>query len=450
MKNPIAKEQNPKIVIKAGKDLSKKKEEFNSGYVDAGIMTDLIGMNNAVYIISNACACCWDKPVPSTYSERTEYIAKRVKTGHTSILEHSNFVLYLRVSPIYMEDLYKFATWTNYLRIASKYNTEDEKWHVIIGGSFRGFADIFKEADDLNNIILKQVKGMIQLYIGSYAFEDIINDGLLRKEDFTDADPDMEAPYWIGKDTMMPVDSKVDIYGIDDINKLYANINAISKSGAKLFTTFDLIKFCTITVLFKNMSRTATHQLVRHRNAITQESQRYVDYSQACFSSPADFKNTLDKNHKYDIKFAGTSHKMTLAEIGDAECAIYNQLIDKTKTGNYYLVKEDARAFLPGNVQCRKIFMTYTFKNLFKFLDLREDKAAQAEIRSFAIALGNWIRMNTVFSSSNIINTYTKPRLCIEEPYSVELEEGVGDVQEQTFDVDAIVSSTIGPEGGKK
>ena len=48
------------------------------------------------------------------------------------------------------------------------------------------------------------------------------------------------------------------------------------------------------------------------------------------------------------------------------------------------LNKEDARAFLPSNVQCNKLYMTFTLSSLYDFLILRTDKHAQAEIRSYA------------------------------------------------------------------
>ena len=83
---------------------------------------------------------------------------------------------------------------------------------------------------------------------------------------------------------------------------------------------------------------------------------------------------------------------MTLQEIGDAEAKLYGQLTDKVRTAGHELLKEDARAYLPGNIQCQKLYMTFTWRNFFIFLELREAKNAQAEIREYATALGEWFR----------------------------------------------------------
>jgi thymidylate synthase ThyX len=51
----------------------------------------------------------------------------------------------------------------------------------------------------------------------------------------------------------------------------------------------------------------------------------------------------------------------------------------------YSREKEDARAFLPSNVQCKRLYMTFTINSLNKFLELRTDPHAQTEIRSYAL-----------------------------------------------------------------
>ena len=60
-----------------------------------------------------------------------------------------------------------------------------------------------------------------------------------------------------------------------------------------------------------------------------------------------------------------------------------------------------------------------------KFLNLREDKAAQAEIRKYAISLGDYIRGNTEFGTKEICDLYTQPRLLIEDPFKIDVDEGV-------------------------
>lgn len=396
----------------------------------------LVGMNNWADVCSEACACCWDKVVPEGFENVAEYIAKRTRIGHTSVIEHSNFVLYISIDKFYEEDLIEFLSWNRYLETVTAKSDDGSRWHLLIGGSFRGFSDLYREAEDLNNPVLKAITGSIYRYSHSALFEDIIKLGLLDKTMFNNAELDENF-------NLLTLDGEIvndtDLYtvkDIGDIRKLYTNIFNIDEEFAKKLTTYDLIKFVTITVLFKNMSRTCTHQLVRHRNAITQESQRYVDYSKACFSSPEMFKpEKYDGNHKYTIRFGPSSQlQMTLSEIGEATCNIYEMLRNPVVAGaDYALLKEDARAFLPSNVQCRKIYVTFTYKNFIKFLDLREEPAAQAEIRKYASAVGEFFRTLTKFDSKELIKLYTNPRLLIEDPWKIDAYEGI---VEETIEMD--------------
>ena len=193
-----------------------------------------------------------------------------------------------------------------------------------------------------------------------------------------------------------------------------------------------------MTVLFKNMSRTCTHQLVRHRNGITQESQRYVNYSNADFADPCEFKDKYNSNEKYLINFNGQEMYMTLKEIGEAEIGIYRDLSNKEKNPEY-LLKEDARAFLPSNVRCKKIYITFTFNTLSKFLELRQDSAAQAEIRTYANAIKAWLDSN----ADSIFGHEDK-----EYRDSNETEEAIS-TQEVVISQDDIIKSALGPESEK-
>lgn len=422
MNNPFA--QTSAIEKIKTKISGKKDINMTTGKIE----TYLIGINNGIHVAAQACACCWDKPIPDDFAGRAEYVAKRSRIGHTSVLEHTNHIIYMKIDNCYEEDLLSFLSFTNYLQHRAFKSSDGSKWHLIIGGSYRGFADIYKEIDDLNNPILKAITGNLYTYSNSAVFEDICRLGLMNKDQFMNIEPDEN--FNILAENKREEHELFDIVGVDNISKLYNNLYNIDKDAASKITVFDLIKFATVTIMFKNMSRTCTHQLVRHRNGITQESQRYVDYSKSCFTDPSEIKqDKYDNSHKYRIQF-GTSAPMylTLKEIGNAECAIYEQLRNPIITGNgYALLKEDARAFLPGNVQCRKIYVTFTYKNLIKFLYLREDKAAQAEIRMYANAVGDWFRTNTEFKTKEICDTYIKPRLLVEDPFKIDVVDNIHD-----------------------
>ena len=135
-------------------------------------------------------------------------------------------------------------------------------------------------------------------------------------------------------------------------------------------------------------SRIITQQLTRHRNGITQESQRYVSSAGATFNTPDMFKpERYDADHVYginleypDIPEAPIHMDLTLTDLSKVLIPIYEQLMEQG------LLKEDARYFLPQNTHST-VYMTFTVKSLFEFLRLRCDAHAQAEIRKYAEAI---------------------------------------------------------------
>lgn len=351
--------------------------------------------NNGVDICARACAVCWDTKLPDSYDERSKYIGKRAKIGHTSVMEHSNLVLYME---IYQEDhdaLIQFLDGVDYLNYRVRQGVRNpNKYYMILGGTWRGFADLYLNEKDLSNPIMMRVTNMVYNHIPADALRNIIGMGCLEEGKFANINLSQAASmYNIYQNRIYTVNENIDIINCDNIDSLVTAVN-INCPEPELFTIGDLLKFCTITVNFKNMSRIITQQLTRHRNGITQESQRYVNYSKGMFNSPAKFKpDKYDPNHKYPIKFGGKSFNLNLQELGDAIVGIYSQLIDKSGTNaRWALQLEDARAYLPSNVRCNTIYITFTWSSFFSFLYLREDPHAQAEMRGYGQALGKWFR----------------------------------------------------------
>ncbi len=421
-----------KIKTSIGGTKSNKKEPV---YKSSNIRAAVVSMNDGIRICAEAAACCWDKKVPESYEDKAEYVAKRVRIGHTSILEHSNFVIYLGVDDFYLKDLVEFLSICTYLNTSVVHSNDGNKFHVLVGGSFRAYSDLYISTKDLNNPILQAVTGRL-FYTNSAAFEDIIKMGLLNKDNFTNIDP-TDCPELIS-DSMVESNELFDIVSIDNPHKFYKNLYNIDKEAASVFTMRDIIPFLSATIMIKDMSRIITQQVTRHRNGITQESQRYVDYSDSMFNDPCKFVPKYDSAHKYSIKFADKSMDLTLSEIGDSIISIYNQLNDPSIAGKEYALKrEDARAFLPENTRCRKLYITFTFKNLLKFLELREDNAAQAEIRHYAETLGEWFRNNTDFKTKEISNNYLMPKLLCKDLISfydnIDVAEEVMDITEEDY-----------------
>lgn len=128
----------------------------------------------------------------------------------------------------------------------------------------------------------------------------------------------------------------------------------------------DRYKWSRYTFLLEGISRNCSHQIARHRGAsISQESQRYVDSSNAEFSYPPDFTleqiEWLSKNYGYSM-------------------AVYEEL---RKSG---AKKEDARFSLPSGINTRMV-ISFDYRDLLSFLNLRCDKHSQWEIRNIALEM---------------------------------------------------------------
>lgn len=377
---------------------------------------NVVMMNDGVEICAKACAVCWDTKLPNGFEEKSKYIGKRTKIGHTSVIEHSNLVLYMEINiALHSEDLIDLLSHTKYLNTCFKVsNIDKSKGYLIIGGSWRAFADLYKVMDNLSNPILMRITNNLKTYVPCDGLRDIVDAGIMDERDFANFNTNIPG-YNVYGSKVLKLNDDIDVVNCDDINVLMQKIKDFCVEP-DLFTVYDLLPFCTITINFKNMSRIITQQLTRHRNGITQESQRYVDYSNGSFNSPAKFRPDLyDENHKYTVTFAGTTKQLTLQELGDSIISLYGQLTDRSPNKvKYALNKEDARGFLPNNVKCGTIYITFTWKSFMSFLYLREDPHAQAEFRGYAIALGRWFR-DIYPEFANEIYESVKPFVAIDE-----------------------------------
>lgn len=127
----------------------------------------------------------------------------------------------------------------------------------------------------------------------------------------------------------------------------------------------SVLEHGVVTFHIDGVSRSLSHQLVRHRIAsYTQKSQRYCREDQFDYVTPPGF-------------FHGTT-----------ECIIYEQAMNHAQEAYNDLIKqgvrpEDARMVLP-NACCTEITVTMNFRSLRNFFKLRLDKHAQWEIRELA------------------------------------------------------------------
>lgn len=127
------------------------------------------------------------------------------------------------------------------------------------------------------------------------------------------------------------------------------------------------------TWLLEGVSRSLTHQLVRHRGAsFSQESQRYVDFG----------KGQGDKQY-YPFVYPEAVTEEQNAEL----CKIYWDLAREYETlRSAGLRKEDARFILPNGAATRLV-VSFNLPELLHFLDIRCAKDAQWEIRRMAVEM---------------------------------------------------------------
>lgn len=131
----------------------------------------------------------------------------------------------------------------------------------------------------------------------------------------------------------------------------------------------------SITFRIEGISRACSHQLVRHRLAsFCQESQRYCKVD-------TDIRDWFVKPKAF---CAGDDNPVLTMENDEF---FYGCMLDAAR--NYKdalkagIKPEDARYLLPEATKTN-LTMTMNVRELFHFLDLRTDKAAQWEIRELA------------------------------------------------------------------
>lgn len=132
----------------------------------------------------------------------------------------------------------------------------------------------------------------------------------------------------------------------------------------------SVFEHASFTVRIEGISRACSHQLVRHRLAsFCQESQRYCKYD----LTGDDWYVVPQGAKDLGLPFFADHFAMQLEEMG----AVYNNALEAG------LKPEDARYLLPEATKTNLV-MTMNVRELFHFLDLRTDKAAQWEIREMA------------------------------------------------------------------
>lgn len=127
----------------------------------------------------------------------------------------------------------------------------------------------------------------------------------------------------------------------------------------------SVIEHTSFSFAISDVSRSLTHQLVRHRIAsYAQQSQRYVNLNEPNYVTPPKIAKNKQMKKAYDE---------TMNNIWKE----YNKLLDLG------IPAEDSRYILP-NATCTNIIVTMNARSLLNFFELRCCLHAQWEIRQLA------------------------------------------------------------------
>jgi thymidylate synthase (FAD) len=146
----------------------------------------------------------------------------------------------------------------------------------------------------------------------------------------------------------------------------------------------SVLEHAVFNLLFTGVSRSLTHELVRHRAGFgfSQLSQRFVDESECSFVEP-EIIAADPELHRIWLEAIEVS-QAAYRELADRLTEKFKEIPDKTSRRKK--AREAARSILPNATET-KIFVTANGRALRHFIEMRGDVAADVEIRRLAIAV---------------------------------------------------------------
>ncbi|MDE3052541.1 MAG: FAD-dependent thymidylate synthase [Gemmatimonadota bacterium] len=146
----------------------------------------------------------------------------------------------------------------------------------------------------------------------------------------------------------------------------------------------SVLEHATYSLLLEGVSRSLTHELVRHRAgfAYSQLSQRYVDESQAAFVVPPAIigDEALEGAWRAQMEAAQAAYVALVEQL----MARYGWVADRVHRRK--MAREAARGVLPNSTET-KIVVTANARAWRTMLELRSSEGAEMEIRRAAIAI---------------------------------------------------------------
>lgn len=146
----------------------------------------------------------------------------------------------------------------------------------------------------------------------------------------------------------------------------------------------SVLEHANYTLLLEGVSRSLTHELVRHRAgfAYSQLSQRYVDESDAAFVVPPAILGDegLEHTWKTEIDRSLAAYVRLVGELME-QYAWIPERVHRRK-----MAREAARGVLPNSTET-KIVVTANARAWRTMLELRAGEGADLEIRRMAVAV---------------------------------------------------------------
>ncbi len=146
----------------------------------------------------------------------------------------------------------------------------------------------------------------------------------------------------------------------------------------------SVLEHANYSILLEGVSRSLTHELVRHRAgfAYSQLSQRYVDESQASFVIPPAVAgdDALEGVWRTQVEQAQAVYVDLVAKLMER----YGWVADKVHRRK--MAREAARAVLPNATET-KIVVTANARAWRTMLELRSSEGAELEIRRMAVSV---------------------------------------------------------------
>lgn len=146
----------------------------------------------------------------------------------------------------------------------------------------------------------------------------------------------------------------------------------------------SVLEHASYSVLVEGVSRSLTHELVRHRAgmAYSQLSQRYVDESEANFVVPPAIVGDAQLEAAWRAQVEGA--QASYVALVDQLMERYAWVADKVHRRK--MAREAARGVLPNSTET-KIVVTGNARAWRTVIELRSSEGAELEIRRWAVAV---------------------------------------------------------------